>query len=319
MRLAVAASGASPSTDVLELARACDGLAVDELWLTEDYYERGAFALAGAVLASTSRLSVGIGVVNPWTRHPVLIAMEAAALAEIGPGRVTLGLGSSNARWMDQQLGIAFERPLSRLGSAVTIIRAALAGAPVDQEWGGRRLDARLSFTPPQPVPLALGVKGERALRLAAGTADVILLSAMSSPAYVRWVRDLVGPGPRLDVLVGVSLQEDGEPNASAARDRIRAFVATYLGVHGDQPITRVAGLDAATATALRAGWAAGTPRVGLITDELMVPFCLAGTADDVRLGIAAYAEAGADTLVVQNRGAGGAVSVLEQLSAWIG
>jgi 5,10-methylenetetrahydromethanopterin reductase len=315
MRLAVAANGHAPAGETLALARACDALPVSEMWITEDYYERGAFSVAGAVLAVTTRLAVGIGVVNPWTRHPVLTAMETAALAEIGPGRVVLGLGASNARWMGEQLGLPYERPLARLLDSVSIVRAALAAEPVDREWGGRRLAARLAFVPPGPIPVALGVKGERALRAAAEVADILLLSALSSPDYVRWVRTIVGPRPRLDVLVGVSIDDD----AALARERIRPFVATYLGVHGDQPITRVAGIDPPFAAQLRAGWTGGTPRTDLVTDELLTRFCLAGDEKDMRAGMAAFAAAGADSLVVQNRGAGDAAHVLTKISGLLG
>lgn len=315
MRLSVAANGHAPTGEVLALAHACDALTVGELWITEDYCERGAFAVAGAVLAVTSRLTVGIGVVNPWTRHPVLTAMETAALAEIGPGRVVLGLGASNQRWMGEHLGLPFERPLARLTGSMSIIRAALAGQPVDQEWGGRRLEARLSFAPPGPVPIALGVKGARALRAGAESADILLLSALSSPDYVRWVRTIVGPRPRLDVLAGVSLDQD----AALARERIRPFVATYLGVHGDQPITRVAGIDPGLAGQLRAGWTDGTPRTDLLPDELLTRFCLAGDEKDICAGLASFAEAGADTLVVQNRGTGDAAQLVARLSELLG
>ncbi|HXP56232.1 MAG TPA: LLM class flavin-dependent oxidoreductase [Streptosporangiaceae bacterium] len=315
MRLSVAANGRAPAGEVLALARACDSLPVAEMWITEDYFERGAFAVAGAVLAATQRVRVGIGVVNPWTRHPVLTAMEAAALAEIGPGRVLLGLGASNARWMGEQLGLPFERPLSHLLGSVAIIRTALAGRPVDQEWCGQRLAARLAFTPPGPIPIALGVKGERALQAGARAADVLLLSALSSPDYVRWVRTVVGPEPRLDVLAGVSLDDD----APRARDRIRPFVATFLGVHGDQPITRVAGIGPDLAAQLRAGWVSGAPRTDLVSDEMLTRFCLAGNDKDVRAGLAAFADAGADSLVVQNRGAGDVAQVLTRISRLLG
>jgi 5,10-methylenetetrahydromethanopterin reductase len=315
MRLAVAANGRAPTSEVLALARACDSLPVAEMWITEDYFERGAFAVAGAALAVTQRLRVGLGVVNPWTRHPVLTAMEAAALAEIGPGRVLLGLGASNARWMGEQLGLPFDRPLSRLLGSVAIIRAALSGEAVDQAWDGQRLAAKLAFTPPGPIPIALGVKGERALRAGAGVADVLLLSALSSPDYVRWVRTVVGPRPRLDVLVGASLDDD----AQQARDRIRPFVATYLGVHGDQPITRVAGIGPGLAAQLRTGWISGTPRTDLVSDEMLARFCLAGDDQDICAGVAAFADAGADSLVVQNRGPGDPAEVLARISQLLG
>ena len=53
---------------------------------------------AAAAAAATERIAIGLGVVNPYTRHPALVAMETAALAGIAPGRVVLGLGSSNRR-----------------------------------------------------------------------------------------------------------------------------------------------------------------------------------------------------------------------------
>ena len=64
---------------------------------------------AGAV---TERITIGLGVVNPYTRHPALLAMETAALAGIAPGRVVLGLGSSNRKWIEEQMAIPFKTPL---------------------------------------------------------------------------------------------------------------------------------------------------------------------------------------------------------------
>lgn len=98
MRVAYSVAGTRPAGEAVELAREAERLGVDEVWLSEDYFERGAFALAGALAVATERVGVGIGVVNPWTRHPVLTAMETSALDELAPGRVLLGLGASNAR-----------------------------------------------------------------------------------------------------------------------------------------------------------------------------------------------------------------------------
>lgn len=310
MRLAVAASGKQPTRSVLALARICEDQGIDELWLTEDYFERGAFAVAGAVLATTSRITVGIGVVNPWTRHPVLTAMETAALAEIAPGRVVLGLGASNVRWMEQQLGIPFVRPLGRLEEAVVMIRSALAGEPVVSDGLGGRVDARLAFTPPGGIPIALGVKSERALAMAGRVGDQLLLSTMSSPQYVRFVREKVGPAMPLAAYVGVSCHAD----AARARDELRLFAATYLGVHGDHVITRVAGIGPELAAALRAGWLSGSPRVDLVDDTMLDTFCLAGTELDVARGIDALADAGLGTLVVQPHGTGDPAELLGTL-----
>ncbi len=74
-------------------ARAAERGGLGSLWIIEDYFHPGAYALAGAAVAATERATVGLGVVNPYTRHPALVAMETAALAAMAPGRVVLGLG----------------------------------------------------------------------------------------------------------------------------------------------------------------------------------------------------------------------------------
>src|SRR5205814_2075801 len=64
-------------------------------------------------------------------RHPALVAMETAALAGIAPGRVVLGLGSSNRRWIEAQMAIPFKTPLRGLREGVEIVRRLLDGERV--------------------------------------------------------------------------------------------------------------------------------------------------------------------------------------------
>ena len=65
----------------VDWARDAERAGFGSVWLIEDYYHPGAFALAGAVAAATARIGIGLGVVNPSTRHPAPVAMETAALA----------------------------------------------------------------------------------------------------------------------------------------------------------------------------------------------------------------------------------------------
>src|SRR5438477_5984648 len=112
-------------------ARAAERAGLGSVWIIEDYFHPGAFALAGAAAAVTDRIAVGLGVVNPYTRHPALLAMETAALAGLAPGRVALGLGSSNRRWIEEQMAIPFKTPLGGLRESVEIVRRLLAGERV--------------------------------------------------------------------------------------------------------------------------------------------------------------------------------------------
>src|SRR5262249_48680882 len=163
---------------------------VGSVWVMEDYFRPGAYALAAATAAVTVRSVIGIGVVTPYTRHPALIAMETATLAALSPGRVALGIGSSNRRWVEQQMGIPFKTPLRGLRESVDIVRRLLDGESVT--YTGDVFAANevtLELPPPGRVPILLGVKGPRALTLAAEVADGVHCSILASPAHVRRVR----------------------------------------------------------------------------------------------------------------------------------
>jgi 5,10-methylenetetrahydromethanopterin reductase len=298
MRTAFSLSGHRDSTEAVRAAVAAEAAGFDDVWLTEDYFERGAFALAGAVAARTSRVRVGIGVVNPWTRHPALTAMEFATLDEISGGRAVLGLGASNEHWMSDRIGIPFRRPLARTLEALALIRHMLTGADVSFHGEFFDVETRLSFTPVRSdPPIVLGVKGPQAVARGGKLADGLLLSFLAGPGYVRWVREQVGPDPELSAYVGIAV--DADP--VAARDRIRPTVARFLGVHGDHIITRQAGVDPELAGRFRAGWLDGTPRVDLVTDELLDAVVAAGTVADAARALDRWAAAGLDVAVVRD------------------
>src|SRR5437763_8490782 len=93
-----------PLEEILAHARAMDEGGFDTIWLAEAYpwwrkhsmEARSSTALSALVARETSRLAVGGGIISPYTRHPIQIAMEARETHEAaGPGRFYLGLGGS--------------------------------------------------------------------------------------------------------------------------------------------------------------------------------------------------------------------------------
>lgn len=317
MRVAYAPAGRRDAATAVALARQAEDLGFAEVWLSEDYLERGAFAVAGAVAAATSRVGIGLGVINPWTRHVALTAMECGALDEVSGGRLTIGIGASNRGWMEGRLGIPFTRPISTLEAYTRALRRLLAGEVVREDVNGLPLDAGLSFTPRRAdVPVYLGVKGERALAVGAQVADGLMLSVLSTPAYVRWIRDRhPRPDLRLTGYAAFSCDEDG----ALARDRVRSRTARFLGMHGASPITAVPGLAADRAEALRARMLAGQDGADLVDDDLLRTFTLAGTPDEVAAGMTAFAGAGLDTLVVMDDGVSPAAEALARVAACAG
>jgi alkanesulfonate monooxygenase SsuD/methylene tetrahydromethanopterin reductase-like flavin-dependent oxidoreductase (luciferase family) len=281
-------------------ARAAERGGLGSLWIIEDYFHPGAYALAGAAVAATERATVGLGVVNPYTRHPALVAMETAALAAMAPGRVVLGLGSSNRRWIDEQMAIPFKTPLRGLREGTEIARRLLAGerVTVAGECFSVHDVALEAGGAPAPVPVLLGVKGPRALALAAEIADGVLCSILTSAAHVRRVRAATaGARPAsgrfaVAAYLPVAVDDDG----AAARARVRPVLARYLGVLHGQSILLDAGVEPARSQPFRDALTVRHPAGDLVTDDLIDALAIAGTPAQCRAALARLADAGLDT-----------------------
>ena len=324
--LGAALLGEGSAAHVVERARAAERAGFDSLWIIEDYFQTGAFAMAGAAAAATSRIALGLGVVNPYTRHPALLAMETATLAGIAPGRVVLGLGTGVRHWVEGQMAIATPAPLQALRECVEVVRRLWAGERVDH--AGHAFSLRgvaLEYKPAQPeLPIVLGVKGPRALALAGALADGVLCSVMSSPGHVRRVREATAAARRaagqpapFPVLayVPVAIGRD----AVAARRAVRPLLARYLAhLHG-QAILADAGVAEAETLAIRAARAAGDSGASLVTDAHVDAFALAGTAEQARERLAGWRAAGLDTPVVLPAGEADPVEQLAVIGAALG
>src|SRR5262249_62202944 len=127
-----------------------------------------------------------------------------------------------------------FKPPLRGLREGVAMVRRLLDGERLT--YAGEVFsvhDVELEMPPPARVPIVLGVKGPRALALAAEVADGVLCSVLASPGHVRRVRaSTAGAGHDFKVVayVPVAVSDD----AAEARAWMRPLVARYLAaLHG--------------------------------------------------------------------------------------
>ena len=202
------------------------------MWVVEDCFFAGGIAVAGAVLAATSRVRVGIGILPAVLRNPALTAMELGALARMWPGRLVAGIGHGVGAWMEQ-VGARPPSRLAALEETLEVVRALLAGQRVTRH--GRHVhldDVVLDWPPGQAPPVLAGVVGPRSVEVAARAADGMVLPEGSPPAFVADVRARLGPAARLVVYVwaaptldAVRAAAEGESLADAG-DARRPFFA---------------------------------------------------------------------------------------------
>src|SRR6185436_16991146 len=111
-----------------------EAIGLDEVWLGDEGPGRDPFALLAAGAARISRIRLGVGVTNPYLRHPATTAAAALTIRELSGGRMILGLGPGG----DMALGpvhVARVRPLAETRRVVSIIRAVCRGDPLPDEY----------------------------------------------------------------------------------------------------------------------------------------------------------------------------------------
>src|SRR3981189_475548 len=169
----------------VELAEAAEANHFASVWFAENPFERGVLPIAAACAVATRRIRIGIGVWNPYNRHPSLIAMEIGALDELANGRVSLGIGSGLTSAI-RKLGLDDKKPLGALGDTFHIVRGLLKGEEIT--YSGTVFSTkgvRLGYTPPRPdMPIFMAARGDKALNLCGRIADGLMVSNMCPPDY---------------------------------------------------------------------------------------------------------------------------------------
>src|SRR6266702_7295900 len=124
-----------PLEEMLQSARVMDRAGMDTIWLAEAYpwwrkhgmEARSSTVVSGLIAKETETLTVGWGIISPFTRHPVQVAMDARVVQEAaGPGRFILGFGTSKI--FLNNAGIQTNKTLGPMRDAVAIVRGVLSG-----------------------------------------------------------------------------------------------------------------------------------------------------------------------------------------------
>ncbi len=168
----------------LQLASDCESIGYEHLLVADHLTPGGAtaFASLAAAAAVTSTLRVGTYVLNNDLRHPVVVAHEVAAIADLSGGRMTLGLGAGHMKSEYDQAGITFDpagRRVARMAESAAVIQRLLAGGPVTFEGVHYTVrDHEIREPGAASVRLMIGGNGTKVLRTAGRLADTIGFTA---------------------------------------------------------------------------------------------------------------------------------------------
>jgi 1,4-dihydroxy-2-naphthoate polyprenyltransferase len=282
---------------------------LDSVWLHDSYFERDAVTYASAIASQVPDIRVAMGALNPFTRHPVLVAMTVSAVDEMAPGRVILGLGTALPLRL-AQMGIPYTPDLGveRVGAAIDIVRAL---------WAGERLPTGVEGVPPlqamfppvHRVPIFIAGYRTAMVELAGRKADGYLARpAESIPALevllpkMRAASVAAGrPADAVETAGYLLTLVDDTRREALNRAKREPFVIYMMAVQSAVAMRR-AGFDPSLAGRLMGLWRAEDYHGAgqLIPDDLLDAFMLCGTRDEVAAGANDYREAGMDLPILQ-------------------
>jgi probable F420-dependent oxidoreductase len=278
------------------LIEALPGMGYTDVWSAET---NGSDAFTPLALAATwePTLRLGTAIVPVYTRGPALIAMSAATMAAVAPGRFVLGLGASSPVIVGDWNAIDFVEPYRRSRDVLRVVRAALAGERVDATYDSFTIKRFKLEQAPQPAPrILLAALRPQMLRLAGREADGAILNWLASTDVPRCVEAIAAPDAEVVARIFVCPTED----ADYARQLGKMLISTYLTVPAYAAFHEWLGrgeslrpMHEAWAARDRSGAAAAVP------DDVVDALVLHGSPEQCREQVQAYAEAGVTTPVM--------------------
>ena len=297
-----------------------------DIALVPEAYSFDAISQLGFLAARTSRIELGSGVVPIYVRTPTLLAMTAAGLDYVSDGRFRLGIGTSGPQVMEGFHGVPFDAPLGRTREVVEICRQVWRRErvsydgkyyriplPADQGTGLGKSLQLINHPVRERIPITIAALGPKNVQLAAEIAEgwqpVFFQPEKADDVWGDSLRagfakrdPKLGP---LDIMVSAPLAigDDADDRLAWAKPQLALYIGG-MGARGKNFYHNLATsygygdvanhiqdlyLDGKKAEAIEA-----------VPDELVRNVSLVGPRSFVKERLAAYADAGVTTLLLQ-------------------
>jgi F420-dependent oxidoreductase-like protein len=307
--------------DVVELEKVGIDIA-----LVAEAYSFDAVSQLGFLAAKTSRIELGSGVIPIYIRTPSLLAMTAAGLDYVSGGRFRLGIGASGPQVIEGFHGVPFDAPLARTREVVDICRQVWRREsvnhdgkyyqiPLPAEHGtglGKPLHL-INHPVRERIPITIAALGPKNVELTAEIAEgwqpVFFYPERADAVWGDSLRSgyakrnpSLGP---LDVIVSAPLAigDDVEDRIAWVKPQLALYIGG-MGARGKnfyhQLATRYGFGE--VADHIQDLYLAGkkAEAIDAVPDELVRAVSLIGPRGFVKERVAAFAEAGTTTLLLQ-------------------
>jgi 5,10-methylenetetrahydromethanopterin reductase len=307
-RVAMYLQDAHPLQDAIKYVQYAEQRGFEAVWQAESRLVRDAIVPMAAFAATTSKIKIGSGVINNWTRNAAVIAATFLTLDDLAPDRIICGIGA----WWDplaKKVGIDRSKPLLAMREVCTVVRDLLARKRVSfrgefVHLDDIELDVVHGRKEARNVPIYIGATGPQMMALTGEIADGAVLNYLVSPAYNTGALEQLEIGAKK---AGRRLEDIDRPqlvvcsvdnDRKKALDGARKLVTQYLG---QQPhIMKASGVrqELLDDIAQVLTWPATEEQIleamRLVPDDVVQLITASGTAEEVKAKVREYVAAGA-------------------------
>jgi 5,10-methylenetetrahydromethanopterin reductase len=306
-RVALYLQDAHSLQDGIKYVQYAESKGFEAVWQAESRLVRDAIVPMAAFAATTTRIKIGAGVINNWTRNIGLLAATWLTLDDLAPDRMICGIGA----WWDplaKNVGVERRKPLLAMRETVEVLRRLLRMENVSFQGEfhnvtGIELDVVHGRREPRNVPIYIGATGDKMMELTGEIADGVVLNYCVPPEYNDRAMELLEQGAKksgrtLDEidrpqLIVCSVDHDRKKAVEAAKELLTQYLA-------QQPhIAKASGVGEETVRKVQTvlGWPATKEQIHeamrYVPDEFVLKISAAGTPEEARAKVAEYERRG--------------------------
>ena len=287
--------------EAVELAKYAESLNYDGVWFSDSISFRDSYTVMALCAEATKKILIGVGVANPFTRHPLVTARAIATVDEVSRGRAALCMATGDLVEIIRPMGYDVRKPYVMVREAIELVRKYLAGEEV--HFSGEFFNVsglKLGFQSNPRIPIYVAGGGPRIMEVAGAVADGAFINYFDSKLIEQSVEHVKKGASsaqakedfRLLCFGPLIVTHDNSERESVLKD-LKGFIALNILLTPEKWVL-AAGVKQETLDTIRREYIVGAHRdlelerkiiekiSSVITDDIMDLYCIVGKSEYV-------------------------------------
>ncbi len=297
---------AEPIINLVKYVAEAEKSGFEYCWITDHYNNRDVYGTLCTLAQWTSKIKLGTGVTNPYTRSIAQTASSILTVDEASNGRAVLGIGPGDKATFDA-LGIEWIKPVTTIRETVAALKDLISGKTTQYEGDVIKLKgARLAVKPTSPsIPIYIGAQGPQMLKTAGEIADGVLINASHPKDFefaIKQIKEGLKAAGRkmedIDVTAYACFSCDRKPEKAMNEAKI---VVGFVVAGSPPMVLERHGIDIEKAKKVSDAIAKFDFKtiMGLVNSDMIEAFSITGTPDDCNDRIIDLRKIGVTQIVV--------------------